>query len=199
MIRGALLDYSFSLKILCPKEKVFSFFYDIEKFFRLNPQWEVLAIEGEVFLKQGSNFILNTRHDRSEKEIKYNATVSELLEGELFKMSLDSDSESMFFTISVKDGGDSSSIIEYKETMNEEVSAARKREINLWIKSIANYILIQEKRTPFNRAWKWFLDKIWLKMGPSGKRIALIIVLSELLALLFFLLLLIYLFIFKKF
>jgi len=193
------MDYSFTLKIPCSKEKVFSFFYDIEKFFRLNPQWEVLAIEGEVFLKKGSNFILKTRHDRSEKEIKYNATVSELLEGELFKMSLDSANiEPILFTISVKDGG-TSSIIEYKGTMEEEPSAARKREINLWIKSIANYILIQEKKTLFSRVWKWFLDKIWLKMSPSGKRIALIIVLSELLALLFFILLLIYLFIFKKF
>jgi hypothetical protein len=196
--KGDKLDYSFTLKIPCSKEKVFSFFCDIEKFFRLNPQWELLSLEGEVVLKKGSNFLVHTRHDRSETEFKYNATVDDLVKGEFFTISLEAETHSMLFTISVKDGGDFS-IIEYNETMEEEISAARKREINLWIKSIANYILTQEKKTPFSRAWKWFLDKIWLKMSPSGKRIVLIVVISEILALVFFILLLVYLLIFKRF
>ncbi len=192
------LEYFFTLKIFCSKEKVFSFFYDIEKFFRLNPQWQLLSIEGEPLLKRGSNFIVNTRHDRSDREVKYNAIVKDLREGEFLAINLDSDIQPISFTIHVKDEG-AFTIIEYREAMYEEPTTPRKREINLWIKSIANYILIQEKKTLFSKVWKWFLDKIWLKMSPSGKRIALIIVLSELLALLFFLLLLVYLLIFKKF
>ncbi len=192
------MDYSISQKISCPKEEVFSFFYDIERFLRLNPQWEIISIEGDFTLKKGSNFILNTRYDRSGKEIRYNATVDELLEGELFTIRLDSDTEPVFFSIAVKEVS-SFTIIEYKETIDAEHSPQRKRELILWLKSIANYILIQKKKTPFSRAWKWFLDRVWLKMSPMSRRIAFIIVLSELLALAFFFLLLIYLLIFKKF
>lgn len=177
---------------------MFLFFNNIERLLRLNPQWGVLSIQGDLTAAKGSQFVINVLYDRSEKEIKYDAKIEEYIEGELITIRLDADFMSRFFSFTVIDDGDAS-VIKYNETGSGEPQVEKKREIFLWLRSIANYITIQEKKTLFSRVWKWFLDKVWLKMSPSGKRIALIVVISELLALLFFILLLIYLLIFKKF
>lgn len=176
---------------------MFLFFNDIERLLRLNPQWGVISIEGDLRAAKGAQFVVNLRYDRSEKEVIYKAKVADYIEGELISIRLDSDLMSRFFSFAVIDDG-VASVIKYNETGCGEIQAEEKREIFLWMRSIANYITIEEKKTLFSRLWKKFLDKVWLKMSPSGKRIALIIVISELLALLFFILFLIYLLILKK-
>lgn len=190
--------YSSSIRIPFQRDRVFPFFNDIERLLRLNPQWAVLSVEGDLTPMKGIQFTVNIRYDRSEKEIKYTARIAEFVEGDFLTIRLDADVMSRVFSMTVRDEG-ASSIIEYNESSGEELSVEEKREINLWLQSIANYIKVQEKKTLFSKAWKWVLDKIWLKMSPTGRRIVLIIIFMELLAFVFFIMLLIYLLIFKSF
>lgn len=192
------MGYLSSIRIPFQKDRVFPFFNDIERLLRLNPQWAVLSIEGDLTPEKGVQFTVSIRYDRSEKEIKYIAKVEEFILGELLTIRLDADVMSRVFSMTVRDEG-GASVIEYNETSGGEPSVEEKREIHMWLRSIANYITIQEKKTLFSRAWKWFLDKIWLKMSPMGRRVALIIIFTELIAFVFFMLLLIYLLIFKSF
>jgi hypothetical protein len=67
-----------------------------------------------------------------------------------------------------------------------------------WLKSAANYLLISRRTSLFSRTWKWFLDRYWLKMSPSGRRTVFFVVVAEGLSLLFFLLILVWLLIFKR-
>lgn len=192
------MSYVSAIRIPFERQKAFSFFHNIERLFRLNPQWAVLSIEGDLTFKRGMQFILNIRYDRSEQEVKYTAKLEEFIEGELLTIRLHSDTVSRILSITLRDEGNAT-VIEYKESSDEDISIEEKREINLWIRSIANYIMIQEKKSLFSKLWKWFLDKIWLKMTPMGRRVVLIIIFIESIALVFFFFLLIYLLIFKGF
>lgn len=189
------MNYLSVIRIPFQKDKIFTFFHDLERLFRLNPQWAVLSIEGDLSTSKGTQFILNIRYDRTEQEIKYTAKIEEFIDGELLTIRLHSDIMPRTFSITVKDEG-IASVIEYEETSDKDLCIEEKREINLWIKSIANYIMIQEKKSLFSKALKYFFDKIWLKMSPLGRRIVLIILFIESLALVFFFFILIYLLIF---
>ncbi|MCX8030843.1 MAG: hypothetical protein N3A59_04590 [Thermodesulfovibrionales bacterium] len=175
---------------------MFHFFRDIERLLRLNPQWAVIAMEGHLKAEKGSEFTAYLKYDRSDKEIRYLGKVEEYKEGELIGIRLTAVEMTRFFSFTIYGEGNES-IINYRESNGGEPLAEEKREIIFWLRSIANYIIINEKKTLFSKVWKWFLDKVWLKMSPSGKRIALIIVLSEVLALFLFIIFLIYLMILK--
>jgi len=69
----------------------------------------------------------------------------------------------------------------------------------LWVQSIANYAQLSQKKTVTDRVCLWVVDRVWLKMSPAGKRIVLLILVSEAAGFVFFILLLLWLLIFKKF
>jgi hypothetical protein len=178
------------------KETVFSFFYELEKWFRLNPQWEVLSLENGKRAKENEQFTLRVKYDRTEKEVLYKGTVEEFRDNQI-TVRLDAEVPRLI-TVKLNDAENGMSILSYEEVSDVELPVEEKRNLNLWIKSVANYILLSRKKTLPSRIWKWIVDKIWLKMSPSGRRIAFFIVVAEAATLVFFILLLAWLLIFKK-
>jgi hypothetical protein len=190
------LGYSASLKIPLPKDKIFQFFYDLERWFRLNPQWEVLSAEGCANGIESRIFNLKVRYDRTDEEIDYSGTVEEIRDGELLTIRLNA-AYPRLITIKVIEDNDVANL-HYEEVSTDEPIIEEKRELILWVKSIADYLLIQERKTMISSVWKWLIDKFWLKMSPSGRRISLFIIVIETAAFGFFILLIIWLLIFKK-
>lgn len=189
------MNYCYEIKVSVPREKIFPFFRDLEKCFRLNPQWAVLETEGCKCAK-GSQSSLKVRYDRSEKEISHTVTVEEYIEDTMVTLRLDSEIPRLI-TIRLADSGVNTTTVSYIEAIEKELSSEERVELNFWLKSIINYIMISEKKTLRSRLWKWFIDRFWLKMSPSGRRIALMTVAAEALALVFFILLIVGLLIFK--
>lgn len=180
-----------------PREKIFPFFYDLERWFRLNPQWEVLSAEGCANGTKSRRFNLRVRYDRTDEEVDYSGTVEEIRNGELLTIHLDA-TYPRRITIKIIEDRDTATL-QYEEVSTGEPVIEEKRELNLWVKSVANYLLIQERKTLRSRVWKWFIDRFWLKMSPSGRRIVFFIIVIEATAFGFFILLIIWLLIFKKF
>lgn len=191
------MGYSYRLIIPLAKETVFHFFYDFEKWFRLNPQWEVLSLENGKNTEKGSQFNLSVKYDRTEDQVKYKGIVEEFMEGNRLTVRLDAETPRLI-TIKVDDADQNSSILSYDEAGDKEPTIEEKRELSLWVKSIGNYILLSRKSVLWSKIWKWFVDRIWLKLSPSGRRIVFFIVISEVAAFAFFLLLILWLLIFKK-
>ena len=190
------MTYSYKLMMPLAKETVFSFFYELEKWFRLNPQWEVLSLENGKRAKENEQFTLRVKYDRTEKEVLYKGTVEEFRDNQI-TVRLDAEVPRLI-TVKLNDAENGMSILSYEEVSDVELPVEEKRNLNLWIKSVANYILLSRKKTLPSRIWKWIVDKIWLKMSPSGRRIAFFIVVAEAATLVFFILLLAWLLIFKK-
>lgn len=191
------MGYSYRLMMPLAKETVFSFFYELEKWFRLNPQWEVLSLENGERAKENERFNLRVRYDRTEKEVLYKGTVEEFRDNQI-TIRLDAEAPRLI-TVKLNDAENGMSILSYEEVSDVELHVEEKINLNLWIKSVADYILLSRKKTLLSRTWKWIVDKIWLKMSPSGRRIAFFTVVAEAASLVFFILLLVWLLIFKKF
>ncbi|MFZ5906742.1 MAG: hypothetical protein ACOYVJ_04950 [Nitrospirota bacterium] len=52
----------------------------------------------------------------------------------------------------------------------------RAEDLPYWLNGIRNYIRLVEKKS---RGMKWFLDRFWLRMTPSQRRIVVILLLAE--------------------
>jgi hypothetical protein len=52
----------------------------------------------------------------------------------------------------------------------------RKEDLPYWLRGLKNYIHLEAKQS---RNIKWLLDRFWLRMTPSQRRITIIIILAE--------------------
>ncbi len=189
------MTFQDAVEILLSKEQVFSFFYDLEKWFRLNPQWNVISFEAKARPEAGSAFVLKVEYDRTEAKVEYQGVIEELRPPDTLQIRLEGP-EARVMIIEVRDAR-FVTLLKYRELRESPVSEHERRELNLWLKSVSNYIQVAHKTGVFSRVWKWFLDRYWLRMTQSGRRTVFFVVCAEGLSLLFFLLILAWLLIFK--
>jgi len=183
------MNLSGSIKIPLPQEKIPPFFYGLEKWFRLNPQWQVLSIEGACHIKKGDRFGLKVRYDKTETLINYDGVVKELIDGRVLSVCLNAE-DTRCITVYFGDKG-GASVLRQEEIMGNDGSPMDQEELNSWLKSVAWYLILQNKNTPWSKFWKFFMDKLWLRMSPSGRRIVILIVIAEASGFMLFLLFLI--------
>lgn len=159
-----------------PIKLVGRFFAEGETLFRLNPEWEVLACEAGK---------LKVRYERSEEEVDYCRPASaefSLAGGELV---LDGAPERRIrIALAELDAGRTR--IDWREDFAAPVEDARRAELNLWFDAALGYLSIAARTDRRGRCMHWLLDRIWLKMSPTGRRVGLLIVGMEALALLLF-------------
>lgn len=133
--------------------------------------------------------MLKVRYDRTENAVSYDGTVEELVDGDLLSIRLDAETPRCI-TVHMKDNRDTS-LLWQEEVLDSEPSKTQREELNRWLRSVASYLALQDKNTPWSKLWKLFMDKLWLKMSPSGRRIVLLVVIAEASSLIFFILFLI--------
>lgn len=190
--------YSLSLKVPFPKNTIYQFFRNLDTFFRLNLQWTVLNLSNCKDVQNYSQFYLKIRDDRTDKEINYTGTIEKTIKDNLISICLVNDI-SRKIIIRLEDAGDNATMVYYEELIDKDLTLEEKRDISLWVKSVINYISISQKSTIRSKVYKWFIDKVWLKLSPTGRRVVFLVFIAEALAFLFFILLILWLLIFKKF
>lgn len=183
------MTYTYTLKLQLPREKIFAFFSDLERWFRLNPQWEVESFGSYEFCA-GCTFAVTVMYDRSEQEVSYLGKVTELVGGERLELVLQATLPRTIRLLVQNDDGVSKLV--YEEESEAELPDADKQEINLWLRSVANYLLVTSRKTLRSRIWKWFVDRVWLQMSPFGRRISIIVIIGEAFSLAMFLLFLVW-------
>jgi hypothetical protein len=190
------VEYRHALELALPPDRIYPFFSDLEKWFRLNPQWNVHAFRCEGPLQNGCLFDLDVEYDRSEIKTSYSGSVEEVTPGRSLTIALRG-MDSRTITIEVVPAGEIS-FLKYRETRDAEPSVHEKRELNLWLSAVANYISVSNRGNLRSRLWKWFVDRVWLKLSPSGRRTVFFVVAAEGLSLVFFLLILLWILFFKR-
>jgi len=187
------MGYSCHLYLPLPRDQVFAFFHDLDTWFRLNPQWAVLEFARTA---ETGAFALKVKYDRSEEEVTYKGTVGHREQDGVVTVRLEAET-TRIITMEILSSAEGS-VLNYTEDENRELTPEDKREINLWLKSAGDYIVTSKKNSLRSRLWKWFLDRMWLKMSPSGRRIVFFIVVGEAISFVFLILLLVWLIFFKK-
>ncbi|MHC1745133.1 MAG: hypothetical protein AB9873_19180 [Syntrophobacteraceae bacterium] len=190
------MEYRHALELPLPPDKIYPFLDDLERWFRLNPQWMVHSFSCDSPIQTGARFELNVEYDRSEVRVSYAGYVEEIIPGRSLTVAL-TGTDSRTLTIEVVPAGDLS-FLKYREVRESEPTAHEKRELNLWLSAVANYVSVSNRSTLRSRLWKWFVDRVWLKLSPSGRRTVFFVVAAEGLSLVFFLLILLWILLFKR-
>ncbi len=166
------------------------FFQDGDAWFRLNPEWEVLALE-----KDPGGDKLKVRYERSEQEAEYRRPASADFSDTGGVVELAGEPPRRIF-LSWERQDDKLTRLDYRETFVAALENERLAELNLWLDAAGGYLTLAARTDRKARLGRWLLDRFWLRMSPMSRRISLIIVGMEGLALLLFIaILLIYRFI----
>jgi hypothetical protein len=174
---SSVSEYLFerSVRVAAPAELAARFFAERETWFRLNPEWEVLEFaDGQLKL----------RYERSEAEVvcrpasaDFSATGGTVL--------FDTDPPRRI-VLSWLPEGDGVTHLSYRETFAAPLEDARRAELNLWLDAAAGYLAIAARTDRKGKFMRWLLDRFWLRMSPTSRRVSLLIVGMEALALLLF-------------
>ncbi|MHB1360352.1 MAG: hypothetical protein ACYCWC_12315 [Rhodocyclaceae bacterium] len=175
-------EYHFerSRLVAAPLELIARFFADGEAWFRLNPEWEVLALE-----KDPGGDKLQVRYERSEQEAAYRRPASADFSDTGGVVEL-AGAAPRRISLSWARQDDKLTRLDYREVFAEPPENARMAELNLWIDAAGGYLTLAARSDRKARLGRWLLDRFWLRMSPMSRRISLIIVGMEGLALLLF-------------
>ncbi len=176
-----------TLTVAAPADTVAAFFADREAWFRLNPEWEVLALDAEN---------LKVRYERSEAEADYHVEFRRVA-GTDFAGDVVLASESpRTVHLSWQALDTRHTRVTFAEEFAAPPETRRLAELNLWADAAAGYLTVAARRDRRGRLMHWLLDRFWLKLSPTARRVGLLVIAMEALALLLFIaVLLIYRFI----
>ena len=141
-----------------------------ETLFRLNPEWEVLDLAGDR---------LHVRYERTEAEAEY-AIRRHAGEASLRVDLLGASGRSFEYAWPAAGSGIR---LEYREDLAEPLSNLRLAELQLWLQAVAGYLALASRNSRRARLVRWLIDRFWLRMTPTARRVSLLIVAMELLAL----------------
>lgn len=62
------------------------------------------------------------------------------------------------------------------DSEDETLMKGTQDELHAWLRSVGNYLNLGKDKTPVKRAWKWFMDRVWLRLTLSERNIAIIMI-----------------------
>ena len=149
-----------TITIPSPSERIIDFILNPEPVLRLNPSWHVRGIEAD---REGS-YALRLYDDRADVTMHIALRVKVREKAICYIMN----SEMIVFSVDELEPTTSRLTITGGMFRNEDLP--------YWLRGVRNYMLLEEKQS---RVIKWFLDSVWLRMTPSQRRIALMIIMAE--------------------
>jgi hypothetical protein len=161
------------------RQSVVSFFRNPEIWFRLNPEWELLKITKIQGSEPCIEFIIEVLYDQSELQVTYQVKFEEWPGGEGLTLLLNGDSPRQI-QLKFEGKGDIVNSLVHKELGEIDLEPHQQTEIVLWLKSTADYIEISSRRSWHWRVVRYLLDKVWLRLNPTGRRVVFLIIAFEL-------------------
>ena len=173
------MGFKTEISLALPRRTVADFFRNPLTWFRLNPEWEVRALATGGDLAPGKEFRLEVCYDRSEREAKYLGKVQEWREGEEFTLLLEGDPPRR---IRLMLAGDRESVaaLVYEELGEGTLESRQQTELVLWLKSTADYLKIASRRGWHWRVLRFLIERLWLRLNPTGRRVVFLVLVFEL-------------------
>lgn len=176
-------EFSFHIILRTTASEAFDCLCKVPTVFLLNPQWQVLQINPLEPLAENSEYSLRVKNDRLGNEQDITVKILKLKKPSTIQIALIAEDLKREITFSLTEQGQLTKIL-YSELRETDFTLEEKREIVYWLRSIGNYHLICQSKKPWIKAWKWFVDRCWLKMSPAGRRFVFLVIMTEILTVL---------------
>jgi hypothetical protein len=151
---------------------------DLETVLRLGPQWDVKSLKMEGPVAQNCNFVLEVEYDRTEAPVCFSGKVEEFASGKALRLVMQAPEHNVDFSVNLSESPEGI-LIAFRITAVPPPVVDDLREYDMWARSFVNYVKISASRKPHTKIWKWFLDRWWLKMTQSGKRLVFFVVVAD--------------------
>ncbi|MEW5892030.1 MAG: hypothetical protein AB1697_02640 [Pseudomonadota bacterium] len=154
-------------------------FPPLDTWLRLNPQWSVLALKPAP---EAGRYALQVRDEASETEIAYRADFSQDAASGIWRLDLADAQDTRRIEVYLDETAAGTQLV-YREAGVPADARATRTNLALWHRSTLDYLLLTSRRDLRARLMKFLLDRVWLRMSQPGRRIAFMIIASEIAAL----------------
>jgi hypothetical protein len=174
------MSYEGRLRLPLSVEALAGHLPTLETWLRLNPQWSVLALKPAA---DAASFELRLRLDQDERESTCRARVVPLAGGG-WRLRLEQGEAVRAIDMELSGSGQASELA-LRDSHGADSDGAERTYLALWLRATADYILLSAGRGWRPRVAKWFLDRIWLRMNLTGRRVVILILAYEVVGLAF--------------
>lgn len=169
------------LRLPHPVEALARHLPTLDNWLRLSPQWSLLALEPA---DDAHVFELRLRLDEDDREETYRAVAMPLADKQGWQLDLSHEGATRTIDLQLASVGPVSELILRDSDCGEGDGTGRTLHA-LWLRATADYILLAAGRSRRSRLSKWFLDRIWLRMNLTGRRVVILILAYEVIGLAF--------------
>jgi len=165
-------------------EKIFDFLRNVKLLLDLTPYFEVKRVEklNDNTLAKDTGYGLELVDDVTGQDSNDQIMIDECREDHRIEWAFQAEDRRVIFEIQPREGG-SRLILKEVYRLSEDIDSKHidrlSRDHLLWIRSIAQYLRLHEKSSLYNRVMRRIMEKTWLPMPPSQRRIALLILLIQ--------------------
>jgi hypothetical protein len=170
------------LRLSASAENLRDRFPTLETWLRLNPEWSLLALKSTG---DPNCFDVRLRLDEDDREEDYQARFARAA-GNRPPWRLEIVSSGAVRTIDVElTAFDRTCELVLRDADVADNDGPARTNLALWLRATADYILLSASSRWRARASKWLLDRIWLRMNQTGRRVVILILAYEVVGLAF--------------
>jgi hypothetical protein len=149
-----------TIDIKAPRDIARNVLLDPDIVLRLNPSWYIRKIEAI----DKRVYAVTLYDDRTDDTSQIHLKVEEF--GKSIKYTMNSDTIEFMINEATPAGTE----------LSIHGGFFREEDLSYWMTGLNNYVRLEAKQS---RVIKWLLVRFWLRMTPSQRRIAIIIILAE--------------------
>jgi hypothetical protein len=171
-------DLKASIELPVSPATAFRVITDLNTLLRLSPFFTLTRFAGPDYgtPRLWASYTVTLDHYATRRIETLNLTVDALEPGRAISFTIkDGALRGIRYDIDRSEGGITLTQTLILEDADEAVKAASLNELQLWMRSVGQYMMLAEGRSFHRRFLLGFMDRIWLKLTLSERNIALII------------------------
>lgn len=168
-----------SVNLPVSEATAFKVLSDLNVILRLSPYWSLKKLKSisDIPIKEGSRYEATIEYYAKEITETHGLEVVEYLQDKKISLKVENGVlKEINFIIEKNDNGirlTHQFLIDSIE--DETVLKGTKNELFYWLRSIGEYLKLGEGKTLRQRFFKWFMDRVWLRLTLSERKIAIIV------------------------
>jgi hypothetical protein len=167
-----------SINLSVSEATAFEVLSDLNITMRLSPYWSLKELKplSEGPVKKGSRYEATIEYYGKDVIETHGLEVNEILKDKRISYKVENGVlKEISFIIEKNSNGILLTHQFLLDSEDEAVLKGTQNEVRFWLRSIGEYLKLAEGKTLWRRFFRWFMDRVWLRLTLSERKIAIII------------------------